>query len=59
MAEKMWNETSRWMPPIGTVVEVLHGDKKTISKLKYDGRMWWTPDGAMYVYWNPTLWRHV
>ena len=23
------------------------------------GRLWWTPDGAMYVYYEPTHWKHL
>lgn len=25
--------------------------------LKRDGRLWWFPDGSMYVYYTPTHWR--
>lgn len=24
--------------------------------LRLRGRLWWTPDGAMYVYYTPTHW---
>lgn len=27
--------------------------------LKRHGRLWWFPDGSMYVYYTPTHWRPV
>jgi hypothetical protein len=27
--------------------------------LKRRGRLWWFPDGAMYVYYTPTHWKPV
>jgi hypothetical protein len=55
---------SEWQPagtaPHGVVVETKIDDKdgvRNVQKLYRDGRLWWTPDGAMYVYYQPTHWR--
>lgn len=26
--------------------------------LKRIGNLWWFPDGSMYVYYTPTMWRY-
>jgi hypothetical protein len=33
------------------------GGPRNEQRLKRDGRLWWTSDGAMYVYYRPTHWR--
>jgi hypothetical protein len=47
--------------PEGVVVETkIHDDCgcRNEGKLKRRGRLWWFPDGSMYVYYVPTHWRH-
>lgn len=55
---------SDWQPittaPNGIVVETKIDDAhgiRNVQKLYRDGRLWWTPDGTMYVYYQPTHWR--
>lgn len=55
----MWRNTRKDPPPANTVVEVLHSDNQTVSKLFWDGKMFWTPDKAMYVYFFPEKWRVI
>jgi len=54
-----------WKPsseaPNGVVVETkLHDEKgeRNHGLLKRQGNLWFTPDGAMYVYYTPTHWRY-
>lgn len=35
-----------------------HGERN-VQKLERRGRLWWFPDGSMYVYYTPTHWRHL
>lgn len=30
--------------------------ERNVTTLKRQGRMWWYPDGSMYVYYTPTHW---
>lgn len=32
---------------------------RNIQRLRRRGNLWWTPDGAMYVYYTPTHWASV
>lgn len=33
-----------------------HGERN-VQPMRRDGRLWWTADGSMYVYYTPTHWR--
>lgn len=53
-----------WRPvataPEGVVVETKIDDKdgvRNVQTLKRQGRLWFYPDGSMYVYYTPTHWR--
>jgi hypothetical protein len=35
-----------------------HGERN-IGPLKRIGRLWYTPDGSMYVYYTPTHWAPI
>ena len=57
-------EMSDWMPiasaPKDTVVMTKIDDEKGVRNeqtLKLIGRLWFYPDGSMYVYYTPTHWR--
>lgn len=55
-----WIKTSCKLPPEETVVETKIDDSKgcrNVQKLKRRGRLWFSPDGSMYVYYTPTHWR--
>ncbi len=32
---------------------------RNVQRLKRKGRLWWMPDGAMYVYYTPTHWQSL
>jgi hypothetical protein len=32
--------------------------ERNVQRLRRRGRMWWLPDGSMYVYYEPTHWQH-
>lgn len=55
-----------WMPidsaPEGVTVRTKirkGGVEHNMARLKRIGRLWWLPDGSMYVYYTPTHWRPV
>lgn len=53
-----WQPTST--APEGVVVMTAIHDAdglRNVQRLKRNGQLWWTPDGRMYVYYTPTLWR--
>lgn len=57
-----WIPTNRQLPPKWQVVDTKIDDAKGCrneGKLKlHDGqRLWFVPDGSMYVYYTPTHWR--
>jgi hypothetical protein len=54
--ETLWTRTSDKLPPEGVVVETL-SEGGIQSLLKRSGRLWFTPDGGMYVYYTPFMWR--
>ena len=59
MAGELW---SRSLPPEGIVVETKIDDSdgvRNVSRLKREGRLWFLPDGSMYVYYTPTHWKPV
>jgi len=51
-----WRAPKDQLPPENTVVLTMnsHGD---VTELKRIGRLWFVPDGRMYVYYEPTFWR--
>lgn len=57
-----WISTNQQLPPNGVIVETKIDDKdgvRNIQDLKLsDGRIWFLPDGKMYVYYRPTHWRY-
>lgn len=53
-----WIECNRELPPEGVVVETLSPGGMQ-STLKRQGRLWFFPDGSMYVYYTPSKWRAV
>lgn len=55
-----WLSTSMTDAPDGVAVETKIEDRdgvRNIQTLKRRGGLWFTPDGAMYVYYRPTHWR--
>lgn len=50
------------MPPPNNIVLntkiSVDGQDRNVQKLKFDGKLWWIPDGSMYVYYTPTHWSY-
>lgn len=56
-----WIPITKQLPPEGMVVMTKIDDAKGVrneQELKLKGRLWWMPDGQMYVYYTPTHWSH-
>ncbi len=56
---RRWNRTQEILPEEGKVILTrIHdiGGERNLQKLKRQGRLWFTSDGAMYVYYTPTHW---
>jgi hypothetical protein len=57
-----WIAIEQELPAEGLVVETKIDDGNGLrneQSLKRAGRMWFTPDGLMYVYYTPTHWREA
>lgn len=55
----MWKLISEETPPKGRVIRTKIDDgngSRNDQELKWDGKLWWVPDGKMYVYYTPTHW---
>jgi hypothetical protein len=60
VAERKWIACSREQAPNGVVVETCVDDergRRNVQPLKRRGKLWYTADGVMYVYYIPTHWR--
>lgn len=56
----MWKKISEVHPPKNQVVMTKIDDGKGTRNeqaLKFDGNLWWLPDGSVYVYYTPTHWK--
>lgn len=61
MAE--WTKVSDALPTPGVPVETKIDDTNGIRNEQMlmqtgSNRLWWLPDGSMYVYYTPTHWRY-
>jgi hypothetical protein len=56
MSDRDWTPTARELPPPGVVVETKDSAGR-VQDLKLVGRLWFVPDGSMYVYFEPAFWR--
>lgn len=60
-----WIKCSDRLPPVGIVVETKIDDRRgvrnqtTLKLMPQCGRLWFFPNGKMYVYYTPTHWREV
>lgn len=57
-----WQLTNQILPKNGIVVETKIDDDRgirNVQKLKRQEKLWFLPDGSMYVYYSPTHWRYV
>ena len=46
-------------PPNVVVLTKIHDENglRNVTKLHHRNRLWWFPDGSIYVYYVPTHWR--
>jgi len=56
--DQSWKSTENERPEDGRVVLTMDssGNEQT---LKLSGNLWWFPDGSMYVYYTPKMWRYI
>jgi hypothetical protein len=55
-----WLDAADHLAPEGVIVETMISDERgtrNVANLKRIGRLWFLPDGSMYVYYAPTHWR--
>ena len=55
-----WMNTADILPENGEEVRTKIDDEqgcRSDETLKQQGNLWFTPDGAMYVYYRPTHWK--
>jgi hypothetical protein len=53
-----WNPVDKVPTPENVVVETI-SPSGLQQKLMRIGKLWFHPDGQMYVYYTPTFWRHL
>jgi hypothetical protein len=59
--EREWIPVRDELPDAGVAVETKIDDGKGVRNeqlLMMQGRLWYYPDGSMYVYYVPTHWRY-
>lgn len=57
-----WTECKDTLPPEGETVATKIDDAqgcRNEQPLKRRGRLWFQPDGPMYVYYTPTHWHPI
>lgn len=57
-----WIPVIKSLPLDGIIVETKIDDGngvRNVQELKRIGRLWYHPDGSMYVYYTPTHWRQA
>jgi hypothetical protein len=55
----MWISIKKSLPPENRIVNTKIDDElgtRNERELKRQGRLWFYPDGSMYVYYTPTHW---
>ena len=50
------NPVDKILPPERKIVETISASGQQ-TKLMRIGKLWFLPDGSMYVYYTPTFWR--
>lgn len=54
-----WEKVTEENPPENKAIKTKIDDKDGVRNEQYlikQGRLWWTPDMKMYVYYTPTHW---
>lgn len=58
----LWIRAADLLPDEGVLVETKISDfqgERNRGALKRIGRLWFVPDGSIYVYYEPTHWRSL
>lgn len=56
-----WMRIDKQPPPQNIIVDTkIHDEngERNVQRLKLSGRLWFVPDGSMYVYYTPTHWKY-
>lgn len=53
---KDWIRPQDELPPDGVIVDCINSVGH-VHRLKRQGRLWFVPDGSMYVYYEPKFWQ--
>lgn len=56
MTDPDWIPTDRALPPNGELVDAMDSGGH-VQPLKRQDRLWFVPDGSMYVYFTPKFWK--
>ena len=56
MTSRNWTRVTDCLPEEGKVVETI-STKGLQQDLKRSGRLWFVPDGSVYVYYEVAFWR--
>lgn len=54
-----WISVKERLPENGVEVAVRLGSRRVVTNLKRMNRLWFLPDGSMYVYYEPTHWMPI
>lgn len=60
--ERTWTRTDQMLPPEGIIVDTMISDiggERNQQRLYRQGRLWFSDDGSMYVYYTPTHWSEL
>lgn len=60
--EKAWIKVEDAMPINNLIVNTKIDDEngvRNVQQLMLRNKLWWLPDGSMYVYYAPTHWQRV
>lgn len=55
---QQWHNTKDQLPPEGRIVDTI-SEGGLGQKLKRQGKLWFFPDGSMYVYYAVAKWAYL
>lgn len=59
ISNQNWKQTAEELPPEGVEVNTIAPASGQEQTLKRSGNLWWAPDGSIYVYYTPSMWRYL
>jgi hypothetical protein len=60
--KRVWTATGSKLPPEDVIVDTMISDiggERNKQALYRKGRLWFVPDGTIYVYYTPTHWSEI